>query len=727
MSTPKRAALWWQLFRVGAAAGRAASAGRARFVALACATLAVSLAISAFTLIFAAYDGREERGADRAPRFAQTASDPEAQALWKPAFDSVRNVQYSIVYIAPLRPDAPLPPGVSGWPEPGQAVLSPGLLAAGRSEGIENRFGAIASTIGEAGLASPGEWLAYVRPPAHLLAPEAMQPVTGFGSGASHGFGEEMFVQPIRLLLVLAAFMAAVPAAALSVSAARAGSDARDQRTALLAALGGGWRTRAVINMGEAAVPVAVGALIGIAVSSMALIRNTQLPVVDFTVDRADARSWGWAMMGAPLAAMALVLLCVVLMHPPQQRAQGTRPRLARTRLPRWWPYLCPMMVFLAVRGPELAPDAGTRLLIYATGVGAAMVTLPSLVGLIAAATGRGLAAAGRRTGRSGALISGRWAAAWPGATARLTAGVIIAFILVGQTQLWTTRNTGPAVQAQQTVQRVGSSVVLVTHRQETPLPQQFIEALPPGVETLRLKIETKTGAAELNGSCEALTRVALPCSTTATPVELRNIEARIAELYSWDTPGQGLSVRQTTDPQGALIVLVGTPGQQISVSDVKQAANAHLATSVTVDTIAGSWLTSATMQEHLGRWTLLFGIFAIIATAIAILVSNLAEFVRFSRQITALSVLSGNRTVYLSTSFFALFVPLLGASLIGLTAHYWLATPMTSGTYSGGSSLSWPLLALVLVATTALALVVWLWGAYGALRQTRNWRPAAD
>ncbi|CAM5631498.1 ABC transporter permease [Streptomyces avidinii] len=727
MTSAKGAPLWWQLFRVGAAAGRSASAGRARFVALACAALAVSIAVSTFTLIFAAYDGRDERGADRTPRFAQSASDPEARALWKPAFDEVNNTQFSIVYLAPLRADAPLPPGVSAWPEPGQAVLSPALLAAGRSEGIETRYGAVAGTIGEAGLASPGEWLAYVRPGTDLVVPESMRPVTRFGSFASLGFGEAMFVQPIRLLLVLAAFMAAMPAAALSVSAARAGSDARDQRTALLSALGGGWRTRAVINIGEAAVPVAVGALAGAAAAAMTLIRNTHLPIVDFTVARADAQHWWWGVLGAPLAAMVLVLLCVVLMHPPQRRPQGTRPRLAKTRLPRWWPYLCPLMVFVAVRGPELAPTPSTRLLIYAIGVGATMLTLPSLVGLLAAAIGRGLAAAGRRTGRSGALVAGRWAAAWPGATARLTAGVIIAFVLVGQTQLWTTRNTGPAVQAQQTVDRVGSSIVLVSHPRETPVPQGFLHALPPGTEALRLKIEPKSGHAELNGPCEALKRVALPCSPTATPVELRGIDPRLGELYSWDTPAQGLSARQTTDPQGPLVVLVGQSGQQISVPAVKQAANAHLGMSVTVDTVAGSWLTSASMQQHLGRWTLLFGIFAVIVIVIAIVVSNLAEFVRFSRQITALSVLSGNRTIYLSTSFFALFMPLLGASLIGLTAHYWLATPMTSNTYSGGSELSWPLLAFVLAAATALAFLVWLWGAYGAVRQAHNWRPAAD
>ncbi|WP_406187899.1 hypothetical protein [Streptomyces sp. NBC_01006] len=161
----------------------------------------------------------------------------------------------------------------------------------------------------------------------------------------------------------------------------------------------------------------------------------------------------------------------------------------------------------------------------------------------------------GRRRGRSGALVSGRWAAAWPGATVRLTAGVVIAFVLVGQTQLWVTRNTGPAVQAQQTVKRVGTSAVLVELRDDKPVPPAFLAELPPGVQALRLAVDHAKGTAELNGPCEALQRLALPCTQEPTPVELRNADVRVKELYSWDTPGQGLFARQTETPKRAVIV----------------------------------------------------------------------------------------------------------------------------------------------------------------------------
>ncbi|MGW3328711.1 hypothetical protein [Streptomyces virginiae] len=679
---------------------------------------------SALALIFAAYEGRDLRDAARSPVNASEVA--QASLLYRPTFDVVDNLQFQVVYLIPLSPDAPLPPGVSAWPEPGQAVLSPALLAAGRDEGITTRYGAVAGVIGEDGLASKKERFAYVRPLAVPADTARMWPVNGFGTPSPSGIGEGLSVKPIYLLLGIAVFMGAIPAAALSVSAARAGSDARDQRTTLLGALGGGWRARAVINLGEAAFPVGVGAMAGMGASIWVLTRDTALPWVDYTVAAVDARHWWAAMLSAPLLAATCVLLSVVLMHPPQG-GQGVRPRLVRTRLPRWWPYLCPFMVFLAVQGPGLTENPLTRLVIYVVGVGGTILTLPSLIGLAAVAAGHALARLGHRTGRSGALVAGRWAAAWPGATARLTAGVIIAFVLIGQTQLWATRNTGPAVEAQETVKRVGTSAVLVEIADDKPVPPAFLDALPPGVEALRLSVDPTKGTAELNGPCEALRRLALPCTPTAVPVELRSADGRVRELHSWDTPGQGLSVRESPTPRGSVMVLVGERNQQISVAAVKEAANRHLGMAVPVETIAGSWLTSANLDNRQGLWVLLFGAFAVIVITVSIVVSNLAEFVRFSRQITALSVLSGNRTIYLSTSFFALFVPLSAASLIGMVTHYWLATPMTAGAYADGATHSQPVLAVVLGATVSMAVLVWLWGAYGAVRLTRRWRPAAD
>ncbi|WP_406513843.1 hypothetical protein OG851_39095 [Streptomyces sp. NBC_00161] len=93
--------------------------------------------------------------------------------------------------------------------------------------------------------------------------------------------------------------------------------------------------------------------------------------------------------------------------------------------------------------------------------------------------------------------------------------------------------------------------------------------------------------------------RLALPCAREATAVELRRADVRVKELYRWDTPNQGLFVRQTPAPKGSVVVLVGRADQQISVPAVKEAANRHLGVAVPVETIAGSWLNAANMDDR--------------------------------------------------------------------------------------------------------------------------------
>ncbi|MET9323862.1 hypothetical protein ABZX75_27330 [Streptomyces sp. NPDC003038] len=49
----------------------------------------------------------------------------------------------------------------------------------------------------------------------------------------------------------------------------------------------------------------------------------------------------------------------------------------------------------------------------------------------------------------------------------------------------------------------------------------------------------------------------------------------------------------------------------------IKAAANRHLGMAVPVETIAGSWLTAANMDDLNGRWVMLYGTFAVIVVII--------------------------------------------------------------------------------------------------------------
>jgi hypothetical protein len=83
--------LWWQLIRIGWAAGRSGTSSRVRNVALGCAALAMTLALSAVAAVLAVYDGRDARAAARAPQFTESAKGPDARALWSDKFDDVEN------------------------------------------------------------------------------------------------------------------------------------------------------------------------------------------------------------------------------------------------------------------------------------------------------------------------------------------------------------------------------------------------------------------------------------------------------------------------------------------------------------------------------------------------------------------------------------------------------------------------------------------------------------
>ncbi|MFG2771381.1 hypothetical protein [Streptomyces sp. NPDC048350] len=705
-------------------------------MALGAAALSLTLALAAVAAVLATYDGREARAAARTPLPVASATSPEARALWMEKLDDVAMRQFSVIYVEPLRADAPLPPGVAQWPEPGEAVLSEALLEAGASAGIRQRYGTPVGSIDESGLATPGERLAYVRPAAGIVDRASMTPISGYGATEPAALGDMLAVQPSYMLLVLMLFMLILPVGALTVAAARAGSDARDQRTELLDVLGGGWRVRAALNIGEALLPAACGALLGALLTVPALLIDVTLPGVAYELSANDLRSGSWAVLGSAGAAFLVVLLVVVLMHPHQRkRGKSTRPRLSASRLPRWWPYLCPLMLLLAVRGPELTPGGGLRLLVYAIGVLGTVATLPSLLALFCAAAGRALAAAGHRWGRSGALVAGRWTAAWPGTTARLTSGVIIAFVLIGQVQLWQSRNSGPAAEARVTQERVGSSVVVVEMPEVTKArTDAFLRSLPVGTNVLWLTVDGSKGTAELSGSCAGLTELALPCEAKSTAVGPGPLDRRVRELGYWHTPmgaGHGFTVRSATgQPRtegGQMLLLVGAGGEQLSVPAVKTLANAHLAASPVVGTIGSNWLFGANLLALQSRWVLFFGGAGVLAVAAAIAIGNLSEFVRFARRMSALSVLTGRRTIFFSVSAFTLLLPLALAGVAGLAAHVWLATPLTNAADSLSFELSWSMLYAAVAGAGVLALLVWLWGAAAAVRQSASWRPKAD
>ncbi|GAA1911406.1 hypothetical protein GCM10009716_21770 [Streptomyces sodiiphilus] len=719
-----------QLLSVGRAAAKGSEGNRLRFAALLCATLALAVGFVFLVAGFATYDGRELRGSARAPHYLGEDQEDRATSLWRQSFDTVGGLQHSVVFIEPLREDAELPPGVEAWPAPGEAVLSPELRAALVRENAVDRYGNAVGVLGEDGLEVPGERLAYVRPTTTALAPDSMFRISGYGGESRAAVGDELRVQNLSAFVPTVMGFLLLPACALVVIAARSGAAARDRRAALLRALGAGYRARALVNLGEAALAVATGVVAAAALAGSLLVWNVRVPVVGYTVSAADASRWAPELFGSVLLAGCVVLCAVVFLHRVEKGTRSTRPGHHAGRNPRWAAWLCPVLLLVAVRGPGLAGGAEANplvfLAVYSTGVIGTLATLPAVIALAVAGVGRLLVRHGNRHGRPGPLIAGRWNIARPGVTTRMVASVVIAIGLVAQVQLWSSRLNEPMLEAQATYARIGDSAVTMWSLADTPeRTETFLKELPEGVHGLGMHRSPADGGMELRGSCEALRALDAPCDAGPAP---RN-DPRLQEVAAWyGAGGSGITVREgAVSADHAVpeaLLLVSAQGGDLPVSEVKHTAFRQLL-GPQAESLGGSWLTGARQLEKPAAWVLLLGLAGVVLLTVTAALNNLGEFLRFSRNLAPVSVLTGRRTVFFTTALWVILMPLALAGLLGTLVAVWLGTPLTQP--GGGASLSWPILTATLIVVETLAVAFWWWGGTAASRAAAQWRPQAD
>ncbi|WP_024876494.1 FtsX-like permease family protein [Saccharomonospora piscinae] len=169
-------------------------AGRTRgtgLVRTALTALGIGLAVAGLLLVFASGNGLQERLDRVAGRTAVAASAGEPSLAYLEVPSSYRGSELTAVYLHPEHGDAPVPPGLDTLPAPGEVVVSPALSALLDSDGgalLRPRFAEthIAGTIGDEGVAEPGELRYYVGAGPDLREAGSVESVGGFGvpSGA---------------------------------------------------------------------------------------------------------------------------------------------------------------------------------------------------------------------------------------------------------------------------------------------------------------------------------------------------------------------------------------------------------------------------------------------------------------------------------------------------------------------------------------------------------------
>ncbi|MEV6837607.1 FtsX-like permease family protein [Streptomyces sp. NPDC051133] len=179
--------------------------------------------------------------------------------------------------VEPEGPRAPIAPGLSAYPAPGEMVVSPALkhlLASDSGKLLRERLPyRIVGTIGESGLIGSHELAYYAG--AKNLAPR----INGWQTARIDTFGPPKKtpasrLDPVLLLLVLVVFVVLLmPVAVFIAAAVRFGGERRDRRLAALRLVGADSRMTRRVAAGEAL----AGSLVGLALGTVFFLLGRQL------------------------------------------------------------------------------------------------------------------------------------------------------------------------------------------------------------------------------------------------------------------------------------------------------------------------------------------------------------------------------------------------------------------------------------------------------------------
>jgi hypothetical protein len=733
-----------RLLAVGFAAGRRAEAGRIRFVSLAAAAAALSLALAAVAAIGVASGARLDRASAGEPVLAASDAPTSATLLMQPVFDNLRNDrQFEVFYLDPLGPDAPLPPGLEQWPEPGEAYLSPRLASAGADEGIAERYGEFAGLIDPDSLADPGEQLAYVRP-AEGLDAENGHPlhVVGFaadgdpaGTGGVHWLAVDHDFS-VGGLVAIALAMLLLPSILLTVVAVRTGAELRDRREHLVTVLGGGRRSRFLISLGESALPVAIGAAPAAVLILAASLTEFHVPYTGFIVARGDLLQGWWLLAACPVAAAAAVLSASALLGARAGVQRSPRPRPARRpRLLPVWAALCPVFLFVGAVLPQFFAHTPWYPLSNLIGVVGVVVTLPAAVAVVTVGFARRIERFGRRRGKPALLVVGRRIAAHPRAVARQITGVATGAVLLCLTLAYQGLFSQQAVEAQRYLDRYGYQVAQVSVNGVAIEAQaeDFLDVLDGKVNVISATFPGGPEAASVNlaGDCRDLEALSLPCpapgggAAISGDVADARLEHWLNEFHHEDVvsvvvenvaPSAAIAVAE----QESTLLAFDPDGGDVPVSEVESAGKAFTL-GVNVTAPGGHSLSAGVPLRDQSRWAGLFGAVGLMLLAGVAAVGAAGEFIRHSRALSPLVAVTGGSSVFRSMAGLAVGTPLFIAAAGGFAIGVWVTRPLTA--------MSLNLITPGLVVTCgALVLVVgalmWWWASAAMVEEASRWRP---
>jgi hypothetical protein len=413
--------------------------GREALVRLLVTAAAVGVGVALLLSVLALYHGYQAT-IDRPCwecTYEQAVPDGSASMLWNYRQDVYRGRTIERLDVAtsaqngPTAPDVPTVPGIPRMPAVGQFYASPALAVLLRTvpgDELGDRFpGALAGTIGRAGLSSPDELAIVVgRPTVDLQGLPGTIRVASIATVPDQPGTSKLY----QYGFAIAAVTLLVPILVLIGTASRLAAARREERYAAIRLAGATTNQINVIASVDAIVGALLGALLGIAVFAALRSPLSQLRITGSRFFATDITPPGWGyplvLVGVPLAVVAT---CLVSLRRVGASPLGVSRRLTPPAPSAWRivPLAAGLLLF-CVPPPGRPTNGDPNLRLAVPGLLLVILGMPVAGPWLAMQAARLL---GRLLASASCLLAARRLADDPRAAFRSVSGLVLA-VLVG-------------------------------------------------------------------------------------------------------------------------------------------------------------------------------------------------------------------------------------------------------------------------------------------------------
>lgn len=685
------------------------------------------------------FNARDDRIWSREPvhLFSDTSARPIAH--WLDRGDHFQDRQFITILIAQIDPAASPPPGLPRWPQAGEAFFSPALVAADDAGVLRQRYGRFGGVIGMPGLAEPGEWLVYLRPPHDedfSRYPESLITRIGSAPGPDRvpltaGLSGRTYLDFYLLLLLVTA----APVLLLIMIAVRSGAEVRDRRLAMLDALGAPRRAKAWVLVGESALPVTIGAgIAGLGALATTYV-DTTLPVVNYQLLATDLASARWAIVPLLVGCVGMMFAALVGAQLRRRSERATRPRLVSGRLRRWPALVCGVAIAACLWSANEAAARGgvsesdTLAAIFTISFFITILTVPALVAVVTALLGHLVGQLGRRMGLVSMLVSGRWLAGKSAGIVRLSAAVVVGLGLLTLVQVWLSQDA-QAGQWLGVRRHIGQELLTVRTAATHDIADRFTSTI--GTQRVLWVGEDKDGHSLLVGDCTALAVLgtvdqcpSVPTLASAVYGKMTAIGTAVQRENATILIGREPMLSTTRPDQFQNVgFLVANPDGASGAERVTRTAFAMLPIPDVSD--PGQYeVGGRAVRAEVYRWLGVFGGGGILILLLSTALGAVDILLNQARTLGPIGAMHGRRRLYSAISAWHIGLPLVVAGTSGVLIGAALGQQYVRLTGSG--VVSWRFLATGFGSVLAITVVLTCLCSVAITRSVRRWSPVAD